>query len=83
MGKLLKKMKIRRNELGLKQKDISMRIGMSRQQFQRLESNGNPRLDTLELVAKGLKCELMLIPMELIDQVKRVLNSENDPKESN
>lgn len=54
----------RRLALGLKQKDMLLRIGISRQQYQHLESRGNPGLNTLALIAKGLKSELMLIPEE-------------------
>ena len=50
-----------------------MRVGMQRQQYQRLESQGNPRLDTLELVAKGLKMEVILIPEEKRQQVEAIL----------
>ncbi len=50
-----------------------MRIGMSRQQYQRLESKGNPQLDTLELIAKGLNCELMLIPKDKQQAVHDIL----------
>lgn len=73
IGSLLKQLKDRRLFLGLKQNDMMMRIGMSRQQYQQLESKGNPRLDTLELVAKGLKGELMLIPKEKLSAVLVVL----------
>ena len=62
--KLLKAIKRRRIELSYKRKDMHQRIGLSRQQYQQIESKGNPRLDTLELIAKGLNCELMLIPAE-------------------
>lgn len=55
---------------------MMLRIGISRQQYQRLESKGNPRLDTLELVAKGLNSELMLIPKEKLSAVQAVLESE-------
>ena len=50
-----------------------MRIGMSRQQYQKLESQGNPRLDTLELVAKGLKMQPVLIPQEKLKDVEDLL----------
>ena len=50
-----------------------MRIGMSRQQYQKLESQGNPRLDTLELVAKGLKMQPVLIPLEKLKDVEDLL----------
>lgn len=73
---LLEQIKQRRLELGLKQHDMYMRIGISRQQYQRLECQGNPRLDTLELIALGLNSELMLIPKDKQDAVMRVLNAE-------
>lgn len=76
MHNLLEQIKKRRNTLNLKQKDMMLRIGMSPQQYQRLEAKGNPRLNTLELIAKGLKGELMLIPQDKIAAVKAVL-SEN------
>lgn len=72
---LIEQIKKRRLELGLKQKDMLLRIGISRQQYQHLESKGNPRLDTLELIAKGLNSELLLIPKEKLGEVKAFLDS--------
>ncbi len=74
MSKILDQIKLRRKELGLTQAEMMLRIGMSRQQYQRLESKGNPRLDNLELLAKGLKMELMLIPQEQLLAVKALLD---------
>lgn len=76
MKSLLEQLKKRRLALGMKQKDMMLRVGVSRQQYQRLESRGNPRLDTLELVAKGLKSELMLIPIEKLSLVKEILDND-------
>jgi transcriptional regulator with XRE-family HTH domain len=73
MNSLLEQIKKRRIVLELKQHDMMVRIGISRQQYQRLESKGNPRLDTLELIAKGLKSELLLIPQEKLNAVLAVL----------
>jgi transcriptional regulator with XRE-family HTH domain len=73
MGKIHEQLKQRRKALELKQEDMVLRVGMPRQQYQRLESRGNPRLDTLELVAKGLKMELMLIPQEKLRDVQDFL----------
>jgi transcriptional regulator with XRE-family HTH domain len=73
---LLQQLKNRRTDLNLKQKDMMLRVGISRQQYQRLESKGNPRLDTLELIAKGLNSELMLIPKEKLSTVQTILESE-------
>lgn len=72
---LLQQFKKRRLILGFKQIDMMMRIGISRQQYQRLESKGNPQLDTLELIAKGLNGELMLIPKEKLRAVLAVLEN--------
>ncbi len=73
MKPLLEQLKKRRLALNLKQKDMMLRIGISRQQYQHLESRGNPGLNTLELVARGLKSELMLIPTEKLNLVKEIL----------
>lgn len=75
LNSLLSQIKSRRKALGLKQSDMMMRVGMSRQQFQRLEAQGNPRLNTLELIALGLNCELMLIPNDKAQAVRRALDS--------
>ena len=77
MKPLLDQLKKRRLALNLKQKDMMLRIGVSRQQYQQLESKGNPRLNTLELIAKGLKSELMLIPTEKLNLVKKILENES------
>ena len=76
MNSLLEQIKKRRIALALKQHDMMLRVGISRQQYQRLESKGNPRLDTLELIAKGLKSELLLIPQEKLNAVLTVLADE-------
>lgn len=73
MASLIEQLKNRRIALGMKQYDMLLRIGMSRQQYQRLESKGNPRLDTLELLAKGLKSEIFLVPQEKLDAVTAIL----------
>lgn len=72
---LLEQLKHRRLALGLKQSDMMLRVGVSRQQYQRLESKGNPRLDTLELLAKGLNSELVLVPKEKLAAVQALLGS--------
>ena len=74
---LLQDLKARRKQLGLKQSDMLLRIGISRQQYQRLEARGNPRLDTLELLAKGLGSQLMLVPQEKLAAVTAILH-DND-----
>ncbi len=82
MNSLLEQIKKRRIALELKQHDMMLRVGISRQQYQRLESKGNPRLDTLELVAMGLKSELLLIPQEKLNAVMAVLTNESNASNS-
>ncbi|RYY77755.1 MAG: transcriptional regulator [Moraxellaceae bacterium] len=55
-----------------------MRVGLSRQQYQRIESQGNPRLNTLELAAQGLDSEIMLIPKEKRQAVVQLLAESKD-----
>jgi hypothetical protein len=55
-------------------------VGMSRQQYQRRESKGNLRLDTLELLTKGLNTELMLIPKDKPGDVFAELEEGQEPK---
>lgn len=74
---LLVQLKERRLALGLKQNDMLMRAGISRQQYNRLESKGNPRLATLELVAAGLNSEVLLIPKEKLSAVYALLEADN------
>lgn len=78
MDSLLQQIKARRQALALKQSDMPMRIGVSRQQYQRLETKGNPRLDTLALIAKGLNSELLLIPTDKLDAVLAILRTNPD-----
>ena len=73
MNSVLQQIKKRRITLSLRQHDMMLRVGISRQQYQQLESKGNPRLDTLELIAKGLKSELLLIPQEKLNAVLALL----------
>ncbi len=84
MSALLDQIKKRRLALGLKQADMFLRVGISRQQYQRLEAKGNPRLDTLGLIAKGLNSEIMLIPKEKLEAVLSVLDNDDlgTPKKS-
>lgn len=75
MSQFRQQIKARRLALKLKQSDMLLRVGISRQQYQHIESKGNPRLDTLELVASGLDSEVMLIPAEKLAAVKAILDS--------
>lgn len=74
---IYQQLKQRRHRLKLTQQDMAPRTGMSRQQYQRLEAGGNPRLDTLALAAEGLNAELMLIPREKRQAVLDLLSQDS------
>ena len=78
MNTVLEQLKERRKSLKLNQQDLATRIGMSRQQYQHLESKGNPRLETLELLAKGLNAQFILIPEEKRAAVLNMLQPDHD-----
>ena len=73
---LHEQLKQRRKALGLQQATLQLRIGMNQQQYQRVEAGGNPRLDTLTLIARGLDAELVLVPQEKLAAVQAVLAGE-------
>lgn len=63
----------RRKELGLTQKDMLMRIGMSQQQYQRVEAGGDTRLSTLLRILEGMRLELRLVPGDKTQDIDAVL----------
>ena len=60
-GSLLRE---RREELGLSQQDMRLKIGMSQQQYQRIEAGSDTRLSTLLRVLEGLGLELLIAPKD-------------------
>lgn len=72
---LLAQIKHRRLQLGLKGTDMPLRVGLNRQQYGKIEKDGNPSLATLDKIAEGLDATLMLIPKELVHQVEQLLQA--------
>lgn len=70
---VLTQIKRRRVQLGLKGTDMPLRVGLNRQQYGKIEKDGNPSLATLDKIAEGLDATLMLIPKELTRQVEQLL----------
>jgi predicted transcriptional regulator len=67
-------LKLRRIQLDLNQKDMLMRIGMSQQQYQRIEAGGDPRLSTLLRILEGMDLEMMLVPSQRVQEIKELLD---------
>ena len=65
----------RRRELGLKQSDMLMKIGMSQQQYQRVEAGHDIRVSTLLRVLEGMSLELLVAPREQVRYLENLLHS--------
>ena len=65
-----------RSKLNLSQKDMLLSIGMSQQQYQRIENGNDARLSTIFRVLEGLNLELMLIPKEHIEEVTELISQD-------
>lgn len=54
---------------------------MEQTQYQKIEAGGNPRLQTLQRIAKALKLNIVLVPNEKMDLVRPLLevSKEKDP----
>ena len=65
----------RRRALGLNQSDMLMKIGMSQQQYQRVEAGHDIRVSTLSRVLEGMGLELLLVPREQVRHLENMLRS--------
>jgi transcriptional regulator with XRE-family HTH domain len=63
----------RREKLRIRSSEMTIRAGINRQQYEKIEKGGNPSLVTLDKIAEGLDAELMLIPKEKLKEVRRIL----------
>lgn len=66
-------LKLRRQQLDLNQKDMLMKIGMSQQQYQRIEAGADPRLSTLLRVLEGMDLELLLVPSNKVSAMEELI----------
>lgn len=73
MSNLMDQLRKRRQALGYTQEDLGERIGMSRQQVNRLEGKGNPRLETLDLLAQGLGGAIVFVPEDVHIKLTKVV----------
>ena len=77
LTELSSKLGKRRRHLALNQTDMLMKIGMSQQQYQRVEAGSDMRVSTLLRILEGMGLELMLAPQERVRQLEKILNSDD------
>ncbi|MDO8953989.1 MAG: helix-turn-helix transcriptional regulator [Gammaproteobacteria bacterium] len=64
-----------RRQLGFKQADMKMRIGMNQQQYQRIEAGENANLESIQRIAEGLNAELVLVPKDKLSFVRELIDN--------
>jgi transcriptional regulator with XRE-family HTH domain len=79
---LSKPFRLRRQALGLTQHDVAKLSGLLQTNYSKIEQGKtDPRLSTLQEIARALSLELMLIPTESVDVVQALTNRGRPPEE--
>ncbi|AGB80955.1 putative transcriptional regulator with C-terminal CBS domains [Serratia sp. FGI94] len=73
LSELSKILKEKRCELGWSQKDFLMKIGMTQQQYQRIESGSDIRMSTLLRILAAMDLEYVIVPKRHIGDVEVLL----------
>ena len=73
LSELSKILKEKRRELGWSQKDFLMKIGMTQQQYQRIESGSDIRMSTLLRILAAMDLEYVIVPKRHIGDVEVLL----------
>jgi transcriptional regulator with XRE-family HTH domain len=76
MSKIARDYAKARKAAHLTQQEVATHAGISRMALQKLEAGtADPRLSTLEVVARALGMELMLVPASLRDELKAFIQA--------
>ncbi|MBD8453368.1 helix-turn-helix domain-containing protein [Serratia rubidaea] len=73
LSEISKILKEKRHELGWSQKDFLMKIGMTQQQYQRIESGSDIRMSTLLRILAAMDLEYVIVPKRHIGDVEVLL----------
>lgn len=77
-SEISKVLKDKRAELGWNQKDFLMKIGMTQQQYQRIESGSDMRMSTLLRILMAMDLECVIVPKNKVREVELLLQTETD-----
>lgn len=81
MDKIIDQLKIARQSLGMKQHELGKKLGLPQSHISKIESGQNdPRLSTIEDMARLLDQELMLIPRTIIPHISALLRDSSSMK---
>ncbi|CAI1841084.1 helix-turn-helix domain-containing protein [Serratia proteamaculans] len=77
-SEISKFLKEKRAELGWNQKDFLMKIGMTQQQYQRIESGSDMRMSTLLRILAAMDLEYLIVPKKNVCDVELLLQKDVD-----
>lgn len=76
MSNVVDELKLARVSLGLTQSILAEKAGVSRMSIQKIEShNTDPRIETLQEIARALGMEIMLVPSALREELENFVRS--------
>lgn len=75
-SEISKFLKEKRAELGWNQKDFLMKIGMTQQQYQRIESGSDMRMSTLLRILAAMDLEYLIVPKKNVRDVELLLQKD-------
>ncbi|MEQ1788922.1 MAG: helix-turn-helix transcriptional regulator [Rickettsiales bacterium] len=74
MDTIIEQLKTARQSLGMKQFELGKKLGLPQSHISKIESGQNdPRLSTIEDMARILEHELMIIPRQMIPHINALL----------
>ncbi|WP_413502639.1 helix-turn-helix domain-containing protein [Serratia proteamaculans] len=77
-SEISKFLKEKRAELGWNQKDFLMKIGMTQQQYQRIESGSDMRMSTLLRILAAMDLDYLIVPKKNVRDVELLLQKDVD-----
>jgi len=81
MSGIINKLKTIRKSLGMKQHQLGRKLGLPQSHVSKIESGQNdPRISTIEDMARLLDHELMLIPRPMIPHITALLRGNDSMK---
>ncbi len=77
MNIIIEQLKAARQAMGLKQSEVGEKLGLPQSHVSKIEQGGtDPRLSTVSDMARVLDRELVLVPRQLLSQVRAMLQGE-------
>lgn len=79
MNAIIEQLKLSRQAIGLTQSEVGQKLGLPQSHVSKIEQGGtDPRLSTVSDMARVLNQELVLVPRQLLSQVRALLHGEED-----